>query len=220
VSWVHFQDGLAAGTETTTLTSEWAMAQILQNPNVGKKARLELDQVVGLKRAVDESDIPQLKYIQAILKETLRLHAAAPLLIPHQSMSATKAFGYDIPAKTRLFVNVWAIGQDPSIWEKPLDFIPERFLEGGPHEMVEVQGQHFELLPFGAGRRQCPGMVFGLTVVQLQMASLLHAFDWSLPNGMTPDMLDMTNGLGLSPPMRIPLVAVAKPRLPSHLYQQ
>jgi cytochrome P450 len=195
------------------------MAKILWNPNVGKKARLELDQVVGLKHAVDESDIPQLKYIQAILKETLRLYAIAPLLSPHQSMSATKAFGYDIPAKTRLFVNVWAIGRDPSIWEKPLDFIPERFLEGGPHEMVEAQGQHFELLPFGARRRQCPGMVFGLTVVQLQMASLLHAFDWSLSNGMTPDMLDMTDGLGVTLPMRIPLVAVAKPRLPSHLYQ-
>jgi cytochrome P450 len=101
-----------------------------------------------------------------------------------------------------------------------LDFIPERFLEGGPHEMLEAQGKHFELLPFGAGRRQCPGMVFGLTVVQLQVASLLHAFDWSLPNGMTPDKLDMADGLGLTPPMRIPLVAVAKPRLPSHLYQQ
>jgi cytochrome P450 len=196
------------------------MAEILRNPNVGKKARLELDQVVGLKCTVDESDIPQLKYIQAILKETLRLRTIVPLLVPHQSMSATKAFGYDIPAKTRLFVNAWAIGRDPSIWEKPSDFIPERFLEGGPHEMVEAQGKHFELLPFGAGRRQCPGMVFGLTVVQLQMASLLHAFDWSLPNGMTPDMLDMTDGLGLALPMSIPLVAVAKPRLPSHLYQQ
>jgi cytochrome P450 len=86
------------------------MAEILRNPDVGKKARLELDQVVGLKRAIDESHIPQLKYIQAIIKETLRLHATVPLLIPHQSMSATKAFGYDIPAKTRLFVNVWAIG--------------------------------------------------------------------------------------------------------------
>jgi cytochrome P450 len=148
------------------------------------------------------------------------LHTIAPLLVPHQNMSATKAFGYDIPAKTRLFVNVWAIGRDPSIWEKPLDFILERFLERGPHEMVEAQGKHFELLPFGAGRRQCPGMVFGLTMVQLQMASLLHAFDWSLSNGMTPDMLDMTDGLGITPPMRIPLVAVAKPRLPSHLYQQ
>jgi cytochrome P450 len=195
------------------------MAEILRNPNVGKKARLELDQVVGLKCTVDESDIPQLKYIQAILKETLRLRTIVPLLVPHQSMSATKAFGYDIPAKTRLFVNAWAIGRDPSIWEKPSDFIPERFLEGGPHEMVEAQGKHFELLPFGAGRRQCPGMVFGLTVVQLQMASLLHAFDWSLSNGMTPDMLDMTDRLEVTPPMHIPLVAKAKPRLPSHLYQ-
>lgn len=212
-------DVLAAGTNTSTLTSDWAMAEVLRNPDVGKNARLELDKVVGLKRVVEESDIPQLKYIQAIIKETLRLHPTVPLLIPHQNISATKAFGYDIPAKTRLFVNIWAIGRDPSIWEKPLDFIPERFLEGGPHEMVEAQGKNFELLPFGAGRRQCPGMVFGLVSVHLQVASLLHAFDWSLPSGMTPDMLDMTDGLGLTPPMSIPLVAVAKPRLPSHLYQ-
>jgi cytochrome P450 len=198
---IHFQDALAAGTDTTTVTTEWAMAEILRNPHVEKKARLELDEVVGLKHAVDESDIRQLKYIQA-------------------SMSATKAFGYDIPAKTRLFVNAWAIGRDPSLWEKPLDFTPERFLEGGPHEMVEAHGKHFELLPFGAGRRQCPGMVFGSTAVLLQVASLLHAFDWSLPNGMTPDMLDMTDGSGIIPPLLIPLVAVAKPRLPSHLYQQ
>jgi cytochrome P450 len=217
---IHFQDALAAGTDTTTVTTEWAMAEILRNPHVEKKARLELDEVVGLKHAVDESDIRQLKYIQAILKETLRLRTTTPLLLPRQSMSATKAFGYDIPAKTRLFVNAWAIGRDPSLWEKPLDFTPERFLEGGPHEMVEAQGKHFELLPFGAGRRQCPGMVFGLTAVLLQVASLLHAFDWSLPNGMTPDMLDMTDGSGIIPPLLIPLVAVAKPRLPSHLYQQ
>jgi coumaroylquinate(coumaroylshikimate) 3'-monooxygenase len=193
------------------------MAEILRNPGVEKKARLELEEVVGLERAVDESDIPQLKYIQAILKETLRLHTT-PLLLPHQSVSATKAFGYDIPPK--LFVNAWAIGWDPSIWEKPLDFIPERFLEGGPHEMVEAQGKHFELLPFGAGRQQCPGMVFGSIAVQLQVASLLHAFDWFLPNGMIPELLDMTNGSGIIPPLRIPLVAMAKPRLPSHLYQQ
>jgi cytochrome P450 len=108
----------AAGTDTsytTTLTSQSAMVEILRNPNVGKKARLEFDQVIGLKRAIEEFDIPQLKYIQAILKEMLRLHAIVPLLVPHQSMSATKAFGYDIPAKTRLLVNVWAIGRDPLI---------------------------------------------------------------------------------------------------------
>jgi cytochrome P450 len=107
VYWIYSQDLFVVGTDTTTVTSEWMMAEILRNPGVEKKARLELEEVVGLERAVDESDIPQLKYIQAILKETLRLHTT-PLLLPHQSVSATKAFGYDIPPK--LFVNAWAIG--------------------------------------------------------------------------------------------------------------
>ena len=217
-----FQDAFSAGTDTTTSTSEWAMAEVLRNPTLLKNARLDLDNVVGLNRLVrlvQESDIPQLKYIQAIVKETFRLHPTVPLLAPHESINATKAFGYDIPAKTRLFMNVWAIGRDPTVWEKPLEFVPERFLAGAAHEATDFQGQHFELIPFGAGRRQCPGIAFGSIVVHLMVANLLHAFDWSFPDGMTPDQLDMSEGLGLTPPLVNSLIAVAKPRLASHLYQ-
>ena len=213
------QDAFGAGTDTTTLTSEWAMAEVLRNPTLVKNARIDLDNVVGLNRLVQESDIPQLKYIQVIVKETFRLHPVVPLLLPHQSISATKVFGYDIPAKTRLFANIWAIGRDPTVWEKPLEFVPERFLAGAAHEATDFQGQHFELIPFGVGRRQCPGVAFGSIVVHLMVANLLHAFDWSFPDEMTHDQIDMSEGVGLTPPLQNSLVAVAKPRLASHLYQ-
>ena len=213
-----FQDGFGGGSETATVASEWAMAEVLRNPTLVKNARLELDSVVGLNRLVQESDIPQLKYIQAIVKETFRLHPTLPLLIPHQSISATKAFGYDIPAKTGVFINVWAIGRDPTLWEKPLEFVPERFLAGTPHEATDFQGQDFELIPFGAGRRQCPGMEFGSIVVHLMVANLLHAFEWSFPDGLTHDQIDMSDGLGIGPVLKNSLIALAKPRLASHLY--
>ena len=214
-----FQDGFGAGIETTMLTIEWAMAEVLRNPTLVKNARLELDSVVGLNHLVQESDIPQLKYIQAIVKETFRLHPTLPLLIPHQSIRASKAFGYDIPAKTRLFTNVWAIGRDPTVWEKPLEFVPERFLAGTPHEATDFQGRHFELIPFGTGRRVCPGLAVGSIEVHLMVANLLHAFDWSFPDGMTHDQIDMSEGSALAVPLKNSLIAVAKPRLASHLYQ-
>jgi cytochrome P450 len=200
-------------------TSEWAMAEVLRNPSLVAKAKAELDRVVGFTRTVQESDIPNLKYIQAIVKEALRLHAPLPFLLPHQSINATTAFGYDIPAKTRLFVNIWGIGRDPEVWENPGEFAPERFLDGTNAGATEFQGQHFELIPFGAGRRLCPGMAFASVAVHLQVASLLHAFEWSFPDGMAAEELDMSEGWSLTLERRDPLVALAAPRLPSHLYQ-
>ena len=121
---------MSAGTDTTTVTSEWVMAEVLRNPALVKQARAELDRVVGLEGIVQESDIPELKYIQAIVKEALRLHPPLPLPIPHQNFDASKAFGYDIPAKIRMIVSIWALGRDPEVREKPLEFRPERFLDG------------------------------------------------------------------------------------------
>ena len=116
-------------------------------------------------------------------------------------------------------LNIWALGRDPEVWEKPLEFKTQRFLDGAPHRSTEFQGQHFELLPFGAGRRLCPGISLASIAVHLQVANLLHAFDWTLPDGMTPEELDLTEAQpGVTLPMRNPLVAIAKPRLPSHLY--
>ncbi|KAG0578488.1 hypothetical protein KC19_4G026700 [Ceratodon purpureus] len=210
---------LLAGTDTSSVTSEWAMAEVLKNPTLMENARSELDRVVGKNRIVQESDIPNLAYIQAILKETLRLHAPVSMLLPHESINATKAFGYEIPANTWLIVNFWGMARDPTIWDNPMEFKPERFLEGGPNEQTDFRGQHFEFIPFGSGRRICPGMTFGWITVNLEVANLLHAFDWSLPHGMAPEDLDMSEGPGIVVSMLDPLVAIAKPRLPSHLYQ-
>jgi cytochrome P450 len=132
-----FQDALAAGTDTTMLTSEWAMAEVLRNPAVAERARAELDRVVGSERTVREADIPELKYVQAIAKETMRLHPPVPMLVPHLNKIPAKVFGYDIPAETAVFVNAWGIARDPAVWERALEFAPERFLEGGLHAGTE-----------------------------------------------------------------------------------
>lgn len=199
--------------ETSVLATEWTMAEILRNPQVLSKAQAELDAVVGQTRRVQESDIPNLKYIKAIVKEAFRLHPVIPLLIPHQSTAACKAFGYDIPAKTRLLVDVWAIGRDPTVWTDPLTFDPERFLSEGPHAKTDFSGKHFHFLPFGSGRRVCMGISLGSRLVESSVASLLHCFSWSLP-----EELDMTEGFGLSIRKAVPLSAIASPRLPPSVY--
>lgn len=206
-------EAFAAGMETTVLATEWAMTEILRNPRVLEKVQAELDAVVGKTRRVQDSDIPNLKYIRAIVKEALRLHPIIPLLIPHQSNAACKALGYDIPAKTQLLVNVWAIGRDPTLWTNPLEFTPERFLGEGPHAHTNFSGKDFNLLPFGSGRRKCMGATLGALLVESSIASLLHCFSWSLPQE-----LDMTEGPGLSIKKAVPLVAVASARLPSSVY--
>jgi flavonoid 3'-monooxygenase len=151
-----------AGTDTTASTIEWALAELLRHPQFAKKAREELDDVVGLERVVNESDIPRLKYLQAIVKETFRLHPPVTLLLPHENIECCEVGGYHIPPKTRLYVNVWAIHRDPSIYVNPLEFNPERFVGSN----VDLKGKDFQLLPFGSGRRVCPGFPFGLTTIK------------------------------------------------------
>ncbi|KAJ7529078.1 hypothetical protein O6H91_15G033300 [Diphasiastrum complanatum] len=202
---------LAAGTDSSALTMEWALSEVLLKPFVQKKAQQELDQAVGRERKVEEADLPQLKYLQAVVKETFRLHPAAPFLVPHESMEAVEVSGYTIPAKVRLLVNAWAIGRDPSRWERPLEFDPERFLDSS----IDVRGQDFELIPFGSGRRACPGTVLALASVQLALAALLQSFEWSVPPA---EKMDMTEAYGLTLPKAVPLHLLATPRLPQHLY--
>lgn len=204
-------------TDTTVVAVEWLMTELLRNPSVMTKAQAELDHVVGRDRMVQESDVQNLPNLQAILKETFRLHPPGPLLIPHESIDDAKAFAYDIPATTRMFVNIWAIGRDPTLWKEPLVFNPERFLQGDLAQM-DVRGLDFELLPFGSGRRMCPAMPCAMNVAQFNAASLLHAFQWSLPDQMDPKDLDMTEAFGLTLPEAIPLQAVDKPRLEQRLY--
>ncbi|KAK6796051.1 hypothetical protein RDI58_009506 [Solanum bulbocastanum] len=207
------QDMLAGGTESSAVTVEWAISELLKKPKIFKKATEELDRVIGQNRWVQEKDIPNLPYIEAIAKETMRLHPVVPMLVPRLCLEDCKVDGYDIPKGTRVQVSVWTIGRDPTLWDEPEAFKPQRFLE----KSIDVKGHDFELLPFGAGRRMCPGYSLGLKVIQASLANLLHGFNWSLPDNMTPEELNMEEIFGLSTPKKFPLTTVVEPRLPSKL---
>lgn len=207
-------DILVAATDTSGNTLEWAMSELLRNPSVMKRAQEELESVVGLDCLVEESMLPHLQYLQSVVKETLRLYPPAPLLLPHESMEHSTVGGYQIPQKTRVIVNAWAIGKDPLVWEEANVFKPERFLES----RIDVKGQDFGLIPFGSGRRGCPGISLALCMIQLGLAQLLHCFDWYLPEGITPQNLDMSEAFGITMPRAVHLHAIAIPRLPLRMY--
>lgn len=209
------QDMLLAGTDTSSNTVEWAIAELLRHPEVTRKLHAELDAVVGTSRIVAETDLPSLQYLQAVVKETFRLYPPAPLNLPHESTEPTTVWGYEFPAHTQLFVNLYAIQRDPKVWERPLEFDPERFMHNAD---IDMRGNHFGLIPFGAGRRQCPGMPLGILFVQMGVARLVQAFDFALPDGMVAADLDMSERFGVTMPRKYPLSVVAKPRLPPHLY--
>ncbi|CAM0884571.1 unnamed protein product [Alopecurus aequalis] len=210
------QDLIAGGTESSAVTVEWALSELLKKPAVFAKATEELDRVVGAERWVTEKDVPSLPYVDAIVKETMRLHPVAPMLVPRVSREDTSIAGYDIPAGTRALVSVWSIGRDPKLWEAPEEFMPERFLGS----KLDVKGQDYELLPFGTGRRMCPGYSLGLKVIQVSLANLLHGFTWRLPDGVTKEEMNMEEIFGLSTPRKFPLEAHVEPRLPAHLYAE
>ncbi|KAI9102937.1 hypothetical protein K1719_023376 [Acacia pycnantha] len=208
------QDLIAGGTESSAVTVEWAISELLRKPEIFKKATEELDRVIGRDRWVEEKDVPNLPYINAIIKETMRLHPVAPMLAPRLAREDVKIAGYDIPKGTQILVNTWTIGRDPTIWQNPNDFEPERFLG----KNIDVKGHDYELLPFGAGRRMCPGYPLGIKVIHASLANLLHGFHWRLKDGMKKEDLSMEEIFGLSTPKKLPLEAVAEPRLSSHLY--
>ncbi|MCL7027974.1 hypothetical protein MKW94_003811 [Papaver nudicaule] len=205
------QDLMAGGTESSAVTIEWAVSELLKTPEVFVKATEELDRVIGRQRWVEEKDIQNLPYIEAIVKETMRMHPVSPLLAPRRTREDVKINGYNIQAETNAFVNVWAIGRDPTLWDEPERFRPERFIG----KTIDVKGHDFELLPFGAGRRMCPGYSLAIKIIQSSLANLLHGFTWKLPAG---EDLNMEEIWGLSTPRKFPLVAVPEPRLPNHLY--
>ncbi|KAL4555934.1 hypothetical protein LXL04_038568 [Taraxacum kok-saghyz] len=209
------QDLLAGGTESSAMTVEWAIAELLKNPENFQRAYEELNQVIGHDKWVHEKDMPNLPYIKAIAKETMRLHPVAPMLVPRRARQNCKVAGYDITEGTRVFVSIWSIGRDPNLWDKPEEFCPERFIG----KEIDVKGHDFELLPFGAGRRMCPGYSLGIKVVESTLANLLHGFEWKLPNTMSENDLNMEEQFGLSTPKKIPLSTVAQPRLPLHMYR-
>ncbi|KAM5579576.1 trimethyltridecatetraene synthase-like [Rosa sericea] len=208
------QDLIAGGTESSAVTVEWAISELLKKPEIFKKATEELDRVIGRERWVEEKDIVDLPFIDAIAKETMRLHPVAPMLVPRLAREDCQVAGYDIPKGTRILVSVWTIGRDPNLWDNPDEFCPERFIGRD----IDVKGQDFELLPFGSGRRMCPGYSLGIKVIHSSLANLLHGFTWRLPDGMKKEDLSMEEIFGLSTPKKFPLVAVTEPRLPAHLY--
>ncbi|KAJ9134885.1 hypothetical protein P3X46_032130 [Hevea brasiliensis] len=197
-----------AGSETTSTVSEWAMVELLRKPEAMRKVKQELDEVVGVNRNVEESDIKKLPYLQAVLKETLRFHSPIPLLLPRNTIHDTDFMGYHIPKDTQVLVNAWAIGRDPDSWEDPLAFKPERFLDSS----IDYKGQNFELIPFGSGRRICVGILLAQRVVLLALASLIHCFDWKLDMGSTPETLDMRERIGISVRKLVPLNVIPKRR--------
>lgn len=167
------QNMFGAGTDTSAVTTKWGLSELINHPKVMAKARQEIDMVIGKNKIVEESDIVKLPYMQAIVKEILRLHPTGPL-IARECTEDCNIAGFDIPAKTRVYVNVWAIGRDSNHWENPLEFSPERFLieEGSGNSQLDVRGQHFHFIPFGSGRRSCPGATLALKVVHTTLAAM------------------------------------------------
>ncbi|CAI0415081.1 unnamed protein product [Linum tenue] len=195
------------GTDSSAATVIWTMTYLVKNPGVMAKAQREVRELIGKKGFVNEEDMQQLAYLKAVIKESMRLQPTAPLLVPRESTEDCRLGGYEIPAKTIVYVNIWAIGRDPETWgENPEEFRPERFME---NSSIDVKGADFELIPFGAGRRMCPAMHMGLANVELSLANLLYAFDWGMPDGMKNEDLDMDVQPGVAMHKKNPLRLVA-----------
>lgn len=198
-------DIIVAGTDTSTAMVIWAMTMIIKNPDVMKKVQNELRNAIQNKGYIEDNDLSNLEYFKALVKETFRLHPAAPLLVPRETLQDCTIEGFDIQSKTLLYVNVWATGRDPEIWKDPDSFKPERFLKSS----INFLGQDFELIPFGAGRRICPGIHLGVASLEIMLANLLYFFDWKLPDGLRRDDIDTDVQLGLTMYKRNPLCLVA-----------
>uniref|UniRef100_A0A0E0LQE3 Cytochrome P450 n=1 Tax=Oryza punctata TaxID=4537 RepID=A0A0E0LQE3_ORYPU len=190
-------DMFAAGTDTSYIALEFAMAELIRKPHLLTKLQDEVRN--NTTEMVSEDELNNMPYLKAVVKETLRLHPPVPLLLPRLSMDQCNANGYTIPANTRVIINVWALGRDAKYWENPQEFMPERFMNSGDAtNNVDFKGTDFQFLPFGAGRRICPGMNFGMASVELMLANLMYCFDWELPVGMDKDDVDMTDVFALT----------------------
>jgi len=182
----------------------------MRNPNVLSKAQAEVRNKFKGKETFDENDVEELKYLKLVVKESFRLHPPFPLLLPRECREEVDINGYTIPLKTKVMVNAWAIGRDPKYWNDAESFKPERFEDNS----MDFVGNNFEYLPFGSGRRNCPGISFGLANVYLLLAQLLYYFDWKLPNGMEPKDLNLTELVGVTAARKDDLILVATPYQP------
>ncbi|XP_055806263.1 geraniol 8-hydroxylase-like [Solanum dulcamara] len=200
-------DLFVAGTDTSSNVVEWAMTEILKASEIMRKAQAELVQVIGEGKAIEEADVARLPYLQCIIKETFRMHPPAPFLVPRKVEQDVEVCGYSVPKGSKVMINVWAIGRDSTLWEDPSVFNPDRFKDS----KLDVRGQDFELIPFGAGRRICPGLPLALRMVPVMIGTLLNTFKWKIEGDIAPNDLDMQEKFGLILAKLRPLRAVPLP---------
>ncbi|KAG6482899.1 cytochrome P450 71A1-like [Zingiber officinale] len=200
-------DIFGGGTDTSYITLEWAMVELVRNPLTMQKLQHEVRGIASRKSLVKEEDLHQMTYLLAVIKEVLRLHPPAPLLLPRETLNDCMIQGYSIPKKTRILVNVWAIGRDPKHWDAPEEFRPERFLDG----TVDFNGTDFRYMPFGSGRRVCPGLQFAIASLEIALANLVYQFDWELPDGMEKEEFHTREAPGIVVQREGRLHLVAKP---------
>ncbi|CAN0905543.1 Isoflavone 2'-hydroxylase [Linum grandiflorum] len=201
---------LSAGTETSSNTVEWALSLLLNHPPALKAAQSEIDTLVGKDRLVEETDLGKLHYLEGIIKETMRMYPALPLLVPHESSEECVVGGYKVPSGTILLVNTWDIHNDTRIWDDPSEFKPERFVEGGQGRGDNYDDDGFKFLAFGYGRRSCPGEGLGMKMVSLTLATLIQCFDWEIPGNRA--MVDMSEQTGFTMAKALPLKVKPRPR--------
>nr|QWK52370.1 cytochrome P450 71B31 [Isatis tinctoria] len=198
-------DVVLAGVNAGVTTMIWTMTELTRHPRVMKKLQEEIRSTLGFnKEKITEEDLEKVEYMKLVIKESFRLHPPAPLLLPRQTMSDIEIQGYYIPKNAMIKINTYTIGRDPKCWTNPNEFIPERF----SNTCINYKGQHFELLPFGAGRRSCPGMALGTTILELGLLNILYFFDWSMPNGMTIEDIDLEEAGDLNIAKKVPLELV------------
>ncbi|KAK9726670.1 hypothetical protein RND81_05G229600 [Saponaria officinalis] len=200
-------DMFVAGTTTTYATLEWAMSELIRNPKAMESVQRDVRGNWGDKTGITDSNLDKMTYLKAVIKETFRLHPSVPLLLPRISMQDATVNGYDIPARTLVMINAWAIHRDATSWDEPEEFKPERFLDSA----VDYKGQDFNLIPFGSGRRGCPGIYFAISNIELALANLVNKFNWRLPDGVDGTSLDMMEYPGLTAHRAVPLMALAIP---------
>nr|UHB15526.1 cytochrome P450 [Paris polyphylla] len=195
-------DMLVAGTDSTFTALEWTMTELIRHPESMKRVQEEVRSVEVIK----EKELDHMRYLKAVIKEVLRLHPPGTLLIPRETTEDVRLYGYDIPARTRVLVNAWAIGRDPKSWDLPEEFRPDRFMDSS----VDFKGHDFQLIPFGVGRRGCPGIEFTVPTLELTLATLLRHFDWTLPSGTNMETMDITEKFGLTTRKKSNLILVPK----------
>jgi cytochrome P450 len=206
---VYIQDMFIGGTDTVSSLLEWELTELIRHPNIMKKLQEEGRKVANGKTHINEDDLINMKYLKAVVKETLRLHPPFSLLVPRQSRQDITLNGYDIKAGTHVIINAWGIARDPTNWNQPEEFKPERFLNNS----IDIKGNDFQLIPFGGGRRGCPGIAYATAVNEIVLANLVHQFNWELPDGAAGlEKLDMSETIGFIAHRNTPLVALAVPK--------